>query len=52
MFRSIKTRMLLFVIGILVVTALVLMLFTKKDIEQHTLETESKSIQNVIYLVK
>lgn len=52
MFRSIKTRMLLFVIGILVVTALVLMLFTKKDIEQHTLETEGKSIQNVIYLVK
>ena len=52
MIRSINTKMLLLVFGILVTTALVLMLFTKRDLRQKILETEEHSVKNVIYLVK
>ena len=52
MFRSIKTKMLLLVVGILVVTALVLMLLTKRDLEKKMLEVEEKSVGNAIYLIK
>ena len=52
MIRSITTKMLLLVFGILIVTALVLMFFGKEDLEKKVLETESQSNRNVIYLVK
>jgi phosphoserine phosphatase RsbU/P len=52
MIRSINTKMLLLVFGILVSTALVLMLFTKRDLERKILEAEEHSVRNVIYLVK
>jgi phosphoserine phosphatase RsbU/P len=52
MIRSINTKMLLLVFGILVTTALVLMFFTKRDLQQKILETEEHSVRNVIYLVK
>jgi phosphoserine phosphatase RsbU/P len=52
MIRSINTKMLLLVFGILVTTALVLMLFTKRDLEKKILSAEEHSVKNVIYLVK
>lgn len=44
--------MLLLVVGIMAVTALVLMLLTKTDLEKKMLEVEEKSVGNVIYLIK
>jgi phosphoserine phosphatase RsbU/P len=52
MIRSINTKILLLVFGIMVTTALVVMFFTKKDLEQKVLETEEHSVRNAIYLVK
>lgn len=52
MIRSINTKMLLLVFGILVTTAFVLMFFTKSDLQKKILETEEHSVKNVIYLVK
>jgi phosphoserine phosphatase RsbU/P len=50
--RSINTKMLLLVFSILVITALVLMVFTKRDLEKEILEAQEKSLGNAIYLVK
>jgi len=52
MIRSITTKMLLLVFGILITTALVLMFFGKEDLEQKVLEAQRQSNRNVIYLVK
>ena len=52
MIRSITTKMLLLVFGILITTALVLMFFAREDLEEKFLETEANSVRNVIYLVK
>ena len=52
MIRSITTKMLLLVFGILIATALVLMFFAREDLEEKFLEAETQSIRNVIYLVK
>ena len=52
MIRSINTKMLLLVFGILVTTALALMLFTRRDLAKKFLEAEEHSVRNVIYLVK
>jgi hypothetical protein len=48
MIRSIKTKTLLLVFGILLTTALVLMFFTKRDLQQKILETEERSVRDVI----
>jgi phosphoserine phosphatase RsbU/P len=52
MIRSINTKILLLVFGIMVTTALVVMFFTKRDLEKMVLETEEHSVKNAIYLVK
>jgi phosphoserine phosphatase RsbU/P len=52
MIRSINTKILLLVFGIMVTTALVLMFFTRQDLESKVLETEEHSVRNAIYLVK
>jgi|WetSurMetagenome_2_1015567.scaffolds.fasta_scaffold01321_3 phosphoserine phosphatase RsbU/P len=52
MFRSINTKILLLVFGIMVTTALVVMFFTKRDLEKMVLATEEHSVRNAIYLVK
>ncbi len=52
MIRSINTKILLLVFGIMVTTALVVMFFTKRDLEKMVLETEEHSVRNAIYLVK
>jgi phosphoserine phosphatase RsbU/P len=51
MIRSINTKILLLVFGIMVTTALVVMFFTKRDLEKMVLETEEHSVRNAIYLV-
>jgi phosphoserine phosphatase RsbU/P len=52
MIRSINTKMLLLVFGILTTMALLLLFFTREDLEKKFLETEEQSVRNVIYLVK
>ena len=52
MIRSINTKMLMLVFGILIATALVLMFFAREDLEQKFLETEAQSVRNALYLVK
>lgn len=52
MIRSINTKILLLISGIMVTTALVLMFFTRQDLESKVLETEEHSVRNAIYLVK
>ena len=52
MIRSINTKMLLLVFGILITTALVLMFFAREDLEEKFLETEALSVRNALYLVK
>ena len=48
MIRSINTKLLLLVFGILISTALVRMFFTKRDLQQKISETEEHSVRNVI----
>ena len=52
MFRSIKTKILLLVVGIMLVTALILIYITKRDVGQAVLGMEEKSIRNAMYLIK
>lgn len=52
MIRSINTKMLLLVFGILIATAAVLIFFAREELEQKFLETEAQSVQNALYLVK
>lgn len=52
MIRSINTKILLLVLSILVTIALVVMFFTKRDLERELLGAEEKSVRNAIYLVK
>ena len=52
LFSSIKMKMLCLVVGIMAVTAVVLMLHTKREVGEQMLWAEEKSIQNAIYLTK
>jgi len=52
LFRSIKTKILLLIVGIMLATALILVYFTKKDVGEAVLGMEEKSIRNAMYLIK
>ncbi|MDY0038874.1 MAG: SpoIIE family protein phosphatase [Desulforhabdus sp.] len=52
MLRSIKTKVLLLIVGIMLATALILVYFTKRDVGEAVLGMEEKSIRNAMYLIK
>lgn len=52
MFSSIKMKMLCLIVGIMVATAVVLMLHTKREVGNRMLRAEEKAIRNAIDLTK
>ncbi len=52
MFRSITSKILLLILGIMLTSALVLILFTERYVGSKMLEAEEKSVRNAIYLIK
>lgn len=52
MIRSINTKMLLLIFGILITTALVLIFFAREDLEKKFLQAQAQSVTNALYLVK
>lgn len=52
MSRSIKSKVLLLIAGIMAVTALVLIFFTQEYVGNTMLEAEQKSVRNAMFLIK
>ena len=52
LFSSIRIKILFLIVGIMVATAVVLILYSERDVGEKMLSAEEKSIRNVIYLTK
>ncbi|HAA05223.1 MAG TPA: hypothetical protein DCE18_17915, partial [Syntrophobacteraceae bacterium] len=50
--HSIKSKVLLLIVGIMAVTALVFIFFTKQYVGNRMLEAEQKSVRNAMFLIK